>query len=65
MAVWRYLPGGTVAHALPSSDAVVAVCGVGSWSWRGDGDARQRARLAVLRDCARCEARLSSRPASP
>lgn len=56
---WRYLPNGTVKHALRYSAARIAVCGVGPhWSapddWYGTGSQAEYETAASLRECRRC-----------
>jgi hypothetical protein len=54
---WRYLPGGTVVHALPSANDPLALCGADVWdasNWRGTGSQAEYEQAAVLPQCRRC-----------
>lgn len=56
---WRYLPQGTVRHAVNAVGGVVCVaaCGVATWSsidWYGTGCMHEYEMVAALPDCQRC-----------
>lgn len=57
---WRYLPGGTVKHALAYADAHAAMCGVGPpllGDWYGTGSQDEYENLAARPACKKCVAR--------
>lgn len=54
---WRYLPLGTVTHAVMAADHVVARYGVEAWAaswWFGTGSQVEYERVASLPRCQRC-----------
>lgn len=58
---WRYLPRGTVKHALRYAMARYAVCGVGPrWfdpdDWHGTGSQTEYETVEALPECRRCAA---------
>jgi hypothetical protein len=60
---WRYLPDGSVTHALTSPQECVGECGVGPWTydqWRGTGSQVEYERAAELPKCRRCLARIEA-----
>lgn len=55
---YRYMAGGSVAHALGRASDAAAVCGMGPWlsrHWRGTGSQEEYERAAALPLCRRCE----------
>lgn len=57
---WRYLPSGTVKHALASPEMRVSECGMGLWpreDWYGTGSQDEYENLAARPACKKCVAR--------
>lgn len=64
---WRYLPGGSVKHALslPTvfGPVCVAVCGMNAWSsayWHGAGSQFEYEECERRRPCMRCAAKVGA-----
>jgi hypothetical protein len=54
---WRYLPGGTVKHALTRSSDAGAACGrfvLPASAWLGTGSQTEYETVAGLRECRSC-----------
>ncbi len=57
MTEWRYLPRGSVKHALARADDAEAACGIYTLpasDWRGTGNQREYETAESLRPCMRC-----------
>jgi hypothetical protein len=58
---WRYLPGGSVKHALLDVTNAGSACGIYTLpasDWRGTGSQREYETVESLRPCMRCMRKL-------